>query len=524
MSLLTLLTVDDEAHIHAGLDAIMDWTALGYRHVGSALNGREGLSLANDLRPAVIVTDIRMPGLDGLQMIEAVESVPDYDPTIIVISGYDDFEYARAALRFEVRDYLLKPIDEDELAALLRRIRETRTGAGAASRREDVEEEVATQAVRRILLGDRSREPAKLAESLLPAGASTLRYGLLLPADEDLHRLTVPVSADAVATILKRSHHLGLACSVVSDPSGGVGVLLLAREDGNSTRGAEPHLQGLQRVVAEELARPVLLAAGPPVSEIAELWRSRQAVFAHLRRTRSIDRSHSVVLPDWNSRVEPTSVISSPEVTHVLETVESLDERALQDSIDQLVVQVSSGEVSSDALSDWVTRLRVELTVLVRDLDGDEPDPADATAIRRIARSVEVVPLRVVADVTLTFARTAMEALRALRRLNRHSVVLLMRRRADRRFYDDLTVDGLAGEYGMSAAYLGRLFRRVTGIGFRDYLRARRVSEARRLLRQSDLLVPEIARSVGYSDVDFFTEQFRRETGTTPAAYRGDGD
>ncbi|MFP4377154.1 MAG: helix-turn-helix domain-containing protein, partial [Spirochaetales bacterium] len=72
----------------------------------------------------------------------------------------------------------------------------------------------------------------------------------------------------------------------------------------------------------------------------------------------------------------------------------------------------------------------------------------------------------------------------------------------------------------MNAVYLGQLFRKSVGMGFKDYLRSRRIREARRLLRDTDMLVPEIAQTVGYCDVDYFTDQFKREMSVTPIVYR----
>jgi two-component system response regulator YesN len=160
MSLLSIVTIDDEPYVHEGLDSLMDWERIGYVHAGSALNGEEGLSLIANLRPDVILTDIRMPAMSGLELIGRVREMSNYHPAFVVISGYDEFEYARTALRHQVDDYLLKPIDEQQLEEQLVRIgsriraQATTTGEVASSIDGDSSREsvsVLNTAIRRLL-------------------------------------------------------------------------------------------------------------------------------------------------------------------------------------------------------------------------------------------------------------------------------------------------------------------------------------------------------------------------------------
>ena len=133
---------------------------------------------------------------------------------------------------------------------------------------------------------------------------------------------------------------------------------------------------------------------------------------------------------------------------------------------------------------------------------------------------MEYVPLSLLAESVDSLITDVIETLDERRRIGRHGAVALMQRRIDRQYSQDLSIASIADEYRMNANYLGQLFRKATGRGFRDALRERRVEEACRLLRDTDMRIPEIAGAVGYRDVDFFTDQFRRQNGTTPAAFR----
>ena len=118
-----MLLVDDEEDIRVGISRKMDWAALGFSLVGEAENGREALELAETLEPDVVLTDIKMPFMDGLELCRILtERLPA--AKFVVFSGFDEFEYAKQAIRMNVFEYILKPISAAELEGVLRRLRE----------------------------------------------------------------------------------------------------------------------------------------------------------------------------------------------------------------------------------------------------------------------------------------------------------------------------------------------------------------------------------------------------------------
>ena len=115
-----ILVVEDEDIIRKGLVYMVDWTKLNCIVAGEARDGIEGLKKIRELKPDIVITDIRMPFMDGIQMLEKSRSELDYET--IIISGYSEFEYAKKAITFGVTDYLLKPIDFEELNDAINKI------------------------------------------------------------------------------------------------------------------------------------------------------------------------------------------------------------------------------------------------------------------------------------------------------------------------------------------------------------------------------------------------------------------
>ena len=111
-----LIVADDEKNIRAGLLKILSESFPGQLRIREAKNGEEALALAQDCPADIVITDIRMPKLDGVALMRALSAFAN-PPSIIVLSGYDDFSYAREAIRSGARAYILKPVDRNELVA-----------------------------------------------------------------------------------------------------------------------------------------------------------------------------------------------------------------------------------------------------------------------------------------------------------------------------------------------------------------------------------------------------------------------
>lgn len=122
MSYYKILLADDEEEIREGIVQKIDWENLGYTVVGSAENGLEALEKAEHLRPDVVITDIRMPFMDGLELGEKLRVfLPS--AKLIFFSGYDDFEYAQKAIQLNAAEYILKPVNAAELTETLKKLK-----------------------------------------------------------------------------------------------------------------------------------------------------------------------------------------------------------------------------------------------------------------------------------------------------------------------------------------------------------------------------------------------------------------
>lgn len=111
-----MVVVDDEYLVRTGIEQTVDWNALGVEIVGSAVNGKDGLAKIEQLKPDIIISDVKMPIMDGMELVRALNE-QNYDGIVVILSGYNEFQYAKSTLEMGVYKYILKPIDNDELVS-----------------------------------------------------------------------------------------------------------------------------------------------------------------------------------------------------------------------------------------------------------------------------------------------------------------------------------------------------------------------------------------------------------------------
>lgn len=147
--MIRVVIVEDEEHLRNELVLTVPWERLGCLVVGDASDGLEGCAMIERTCPDLVLCDIRMPGLDGVAMIKRVQALlpPEKWPSVVFLSGYDDFSYAQAAVRLGADDYLLKPVDDEELFRVVTGIRnawESRTRGAKRRRVHTLDDQAAT--------------------------------------------------------------------------------------------------------------------------------------------------------------------------------------------------------------------------------------------------------------------------------------------------------------------------------------------------------------------------------------------
>lgn len=152
--MINVLIVDDEPFIRQGLLLLIDWNSLGFQVCGQASNGVQALECIRTMRPDLIISDIKMPEMDGMQLAKIIYEQYGGEMKMVLLSGFYEFEYAKQAIKYQVNDYILKPIVKDELLQVLVAFRKAFMERTEEKRHQEKQEHIVmTQQVQSILLG-----------------------------------------------------------------------------------------------------------------------------------------------------------------------------------------------------------------------------------------------------------------------------------------------------------------------------------------------------------------------------------
>jgi len=509
-----LLIVDDERNIRLGVKAMIDRECAGRYETLTAEGGREALEIIRTGRIDVLITDIRMPEMDGFALIRKAAD-EGYRPAVIILSGYDDFDYAREAIQYGVKEYLLKPIVREELYRALDRVEEAlRRAEQTESLRREAERYrsgMAASVLAYLLVGEPEDEAAVI-ERIEAAGLTELlapdyAVGVLKPAGDPLGR------AKAEDWLRQRAAD-GLKAIWTTDRDG---LLVFASPD-----------PGLAEALAGELGKicepPVCIGlSGRETSAVRLVRRYRQA-------KRALKRS--LVMPPVRSallRAEPGEgdgaampVRHVPQdlvrkLANMLGTGRDREMLALAGRLFELPESPDGGVAYLEALSralneqvfDQVFRTYGEESVEVLKLYRRVGSLDHYASLADYRRDVEEL---------LLLLSDYIRSLRSAHAEHREMRAAVQYIREN--YWKDLNMAMAANHVSLNYAYFGQLFKEYTGESFVSYLRRVRIEKAKELLVHTDAKVYEIARRVGFENVKHFNRVFKELEGITALEYR----
>lgn len=178
--MIKVVIVDDEPKLRQGLQTLIPWESLGFIVTATAANGKEALEVIEEKAPDVVIVDIRMPVMDGLQLIEHLRS-NGHHLHFMILSGYADFEYAKQAIKYGVFGYLVKPVDIDEMSSSLKRIRERieeERLQGEWRKREVINRDLYLHSL--LVPQERTEDPAKLRSKAIEADLLWSNYEVVV--------------------------------------------------------------------------------------------------------------------------------------------------------------------------------------------------------------------------------------------------------------------------------------------------------------------------------------------------------
>ncbi|TCM95654.1 two-component system response regulator YesN [Paenibacillus sp. BK033] len=518
--MLSIMIIDDEDLIRRGLEKIISKLNEEYLVVGSFSNGFEASQELDRLTPDVVITDIKMPYMDGLQFIEELRRrLPD--TRCLILSGYNDFDYARTAMQYGVKDYLIKPVDKEELLANLSHIHEELRAAKQEKEKEQLLSKKAQmsdlllreQQLRRLLGGDRDAPvSAGVEEPSAPVIFEQPYAVLAIRASnqgmkEQLLEWGRTMAAEGMESVAMEAQVIAL--------------LIPSPREEETCRLA--HKSALRLISDLQFA-----AKGKFVVGISGSYKGSAAALAAYREALALSyagiykrEAFAVVTGKEgpNAPAEP-AFFTALLTGGFTQALERLDAEGMGTAVQQLFVEI---ERVRPPYADLVQFMANLLYTAVQKADGllDELvklTPPGVGVYQSVADFFNVAELK---ERIQHLLELSVYKLASLRKEGGNRVIETVKQLIQQDYDKDLELTELSEKVFLNPSYLSTLFKQETGLTITQYVLQLRMMKAKELLKKRmDLKVYEVGEQVGYPDSIYFNKVFKKMVGITPKEYR----
>jgi len=533
--LLKVLIADDEDRICRLIVKLIDWDALEMKVVGIAHNGIEAIELIKTLVPDIVITDIRMPGYDGLDMIMKAKEVNE-QLEFIIISGYGQFEYAQKAIRYGVSDYLLKPIKKEELEKTLLRIKQAlkdKRGMLSLEEKRDLQvqnerEERRYAFLSNILLLDEETEDEynidKVNEDYFFVFKPGVFQFLNLKVDCDMRLLNNnrKLLEEKAGEIIENTlMEFVFEFSYLFEESSF--IILINYDETQSQALSKKYGDLLKELHA---AHPIsndmafTLGVGTAVNSIGKLgfsyetsrWAIEERILKgtfhvlEIGEKKATDLISSDIINEFY--VKFSQKVERLDIQGTIKVLEELKENILS------VKNVTGHEIihiSKEICNLYTFTLRKNKFQIIDGISFLNDFENKCNTCKNLDMVFQTLQKSIMNSMQdLMEEKTIMDS-KPIRDAKRYM---------ENNYMKNLTLDEVSGVIGFSASYFSSIFKKETGVSFIEYISDVRINRAKELLKESDLRVSDVCEMVGYSDVKYFTKSFIKHTGLKPNEFR----
>ena len=532
--MLKVVIVDDEPMICSLIKNLVDWEELGYKIIGTAFTGIDALEVILASHPDVVITDIRMPGYDGLELIRRTKEA-GLEPEFIMISGFRQFEYAQTAMKYGVKYYLLKPIEEDKVVEIMEEIR--------SGIEERLREAGYQRSLEKQIAEGKDRMKRRFLSSMVyensfmqgPSSRDSVNREFSTSFSEGCYRavyVKVDVETDEekyLHTVLEHvslliADELSFAKEQVSieTHSGVISLFNYSAEQEDMVREVIVRIDEKADAFLEQFEGfHAVVGAGIRTSDF---YRSREciqsAIDAIKYRIRIKDRV--IFFDAYSFRPYHVSDFITPQKKQdFLAKARACDHQSIEEMLyrDFHEIRRAAPEYSPVCYFDVFSAYMELLQALCREHDYYD-DGMKAVFADMNQEMDSVTSAESLLKIVLKTAKGCLERIEESRRNRSIRPVRTLKEYIEANYQDEISLNRLADLVNLNASYVSSMFKKETGKTYSEYLTDVRIRKAKDLLVETGDSIGMIAEKTGYHDARYFSKQFSRIVGLKPFEYR----
>lgn len=531
--MLKALIVDDEpAHRH-GLSRHVSWSSLGYEKPDEAEDAEEALFLSSRNSYDVFIVDVCMPGMDGIELVRQLQRIHK-NINVLIISGYEEFEFARGAVEAGARAYLLKPLKIEEVEQWLKtfadninRQRQVKEADRLMQQKLDSSLELAREKYMEELLSDieynQGADQTQLELLNLPcknfcyklAVLSPDRFPELVKKDPKSAAMLIPRISNMAKVLLADFFDM-VFVKMLSDQ---LAVFLIDKDPGKTL--SRDELESLLGMLQESFSEEDGITITISISKQGTKWDEAKKLYKesmYLLNKARLQKNGQLLWAEDSRQFENSCILDINQLQdRIVSSINICDyentQRFLEIALDQLEKTCNCSITYVQAFSIGIIGALIKNAELMNiELGKDYINVYDT-----LLKCSGVTGLRkTLAGMVAAFIKLEQEH----QSKQKNQSIIRLLEYIDSHLKDDITVNRLADHVHMNASYLSVLFKKEMGETISDYITRIRIEKAKELLRNNEIKIYEISLLVGYQTASYFTHQFKRAVGCTPAEFR----
>ncbi|WP_419871220.1 response regulator [Candidatus Pristimantibacillus sp. PTI5] len=539
-----LLLVDDEPEVTEGLMVEIDWASCGFTEVRTAGNGKEAMELFEKMEPDVLITDISMPYMNGLELSEWARKT--YPITrIVILSGHDEFEYAKQAIHLQVEAYVLKPFSAgqltDTIVEVAKRMDEEREQRGNVALLEE-HYRTSLPIVREKFLSSliTRKQPYK------EIAAKAAKYGMQLEGEGYVVSIIAvnhsdnqnEEDADPPSISLAASTDLDLKLFSVSNIASEIWARhelgkVFIHQDQVVLFTVSPHsdqkqmmeqtqnaLKEILQSIEKFLRFPVMIGVGTFTKDIDNLKYAYEAAAVALDYRRILGNNLIICIDDMENRFHDKLLFDEWKEQNLIRTVKLGTEKELEEVIDGLFDEITRVQAPVHEYQHYLLEMVTAIIKLTKVYDSDTEEIFGGG----FGILNQYQKLNSLQETRAWFGEMCARVRSRIASQRQHTYKQIVEDAISytkSHFHEsDLSIAKVCGQLHISAGYFSGLFKKELKLTFGAYLLQLRMEAAKELLRTTELKAFEIADKVGFADPNYFSLSFKKYAGVSAKEYR----
>ena len=524
-----LFIVDDEIDLIEGIKTLIPWRNYDIEICGEANNGLAAFELIKDLKPDILIADIRMPKMNGLELLRNLKT-ENINIKSIILSGYSDFDYAKQAINLNIIEYLLKPCKPEEIIKVVLK---------AKKLLEDEHKNTSILKDYEISYNESISQKRKEFLKELCIGKNVNFIGVDLKAySYDIETpigksfLAITFSIDNKNKILEYNNIVAINCNIVSCTS-----TLLTKEvvgyfqNNNDTTfilridkayyNSKHFLENIIKIkdkIKTLFETTLTVGVGSIVTDIKAISESYKDSSAALEAKFFLGNDRVINLSNIHAYEEMTGFYPINEEIDVLNCLDTGNKILMHQKLENFYKKLCDGKLPSKGFLQKISISfcsRLYKFCIDKNINVSQIFDSNLTTFDKIEECETMIELKEYVNSILNNILKKMSEVDKKSTFTKMAVQYIMKN-----YYKDISLEIVSKELYITPGYLSLLFKQEMGINFIDFIAGYRIEKAKELLKNSILKNYQVSNMTGFKDEKYFSQIFKRYVGLTPSQYR----